>query len=343
MRIDQWDLLIRMVHGQTPETPQSGFIIDSPWLPGWFGTPTINYYTHDAIWFEANKKAVELFPQTIFFPGFWSEYGMCTEPSAFGARLIWTRDSLPHADKVIHTIETIDQLKKPNVRSDGLLPFMIHRLLYHRKLVEDLGHHIKFAVSRGPLNIASFLMGTTELMTALITDREKVIQLLDLITDFTMDWLRYQKDMIDSIEGIMILDDLVGFVGELDFHELALPRFKELFSAFPSRINLFHNDAHGLVCAPHLKEMGCHIFNFSFEHGLAEMQAAGGDAIILMGNIPPRDVLAQGAPGDVRDCLRHARQTVGDPKRILWSVGGGMPQDVSNENLHIFIKTVEEF
>ena len=32
----------------------------------------------------------------MFLPGFWAEYGMCTEPSAFGAKLVWTEDDFPH-------------------------------------------------------------------------------------------------------------------------------------------------------------------------------------------------------------------------------------------------------
>jgi uroporphyrinogen decarboxylase len=217
---------------------------------------------------------------------------------------------------------------------------MIHRLMHHRDQIEKLGHHVKFAVSRGPLNIASFLMGATELMTALLTDREKVVQLLDLITDFILDWLKFQKEMIDSIDGIMILDDLVGFIGDQDFRDLAQSRIKELFAAFPSQVNIFHNDAPGLVCAPYLKDMGVHVFNFSFEHSLPEMRQAAGDAIILMGNIPPRDVMARGSVKDVHASLSHAIHSATDPRQILWSVGGGMPQGVSSENIRAFIKAL---
>ena len=38
-----------------------------------------------------------------------------------------------------------------------------------RKRIEDMGHRIRFSVSRGPFNIAAFLMGMTEFLMALKT------------------------------------------------------------------------------------------------------------------------------------------------------------------------------
>ena len=52
----------------------------------------------------------------------------------------------------------------PDPRRDGLLPFVVKRLQHCRPRIEAAGHAIRFAVSRGPLNVASFLMGTTEFL-----------------------------------------------------------------------------------------------------------------------------------------------------------------------------------
>jgi len=121
----QWEALLAVVEGKSTDKKALGFIIDSPWLPGWAGISTLDYYSSDDIWLKTNLKAINLFPDIIFLPGFWSEYGMCTEPSAFGARSVWYESNLPHAGRVIHSDEDIDRLPQPNVTSDGLLPFMI--------------------------------------------------------------------------------------------------------------------------------------------------------------------------------------------------------------------------
>ncbi|MFA6481371.1 MAG: uroporphyrinogen decarboxylase family protein, partial [Bacteroidales bacterium] len=173
----QWDRLLRLIDGERLAPLPSGFIIDCPWLPNWAGVRMIDFFTHDETWFECHHRASETFPDVMFLPGFWSEFGMCTEPSAFGARCSFPENEFPHAHKVIHSSEDIDRLVMPNPATDGLLPFMLNRLVKYRQRIEQSGHHIRFSVSRGPLNIASYLMGTSEFLTLILMDPDKAHQL----------------------------------------------------------------------------------------------------------------------------------------------------------------------
>ena len=91
---------------------------------------------------------------------------------------------------------------------------MISRLKNNQEAIIKADHQIRFAVARGPLNIASFLMGTTEFMMALAMDPDGSHKLLKKITDFICDWLSWQKECFPSIDGVLILDDIIGFVGE---------------------------------------------------------------------------------------------------------------------------------
>lgn len=341
MTSEQWEILLQTVNGKTPENPVTGFIIDSPWLPGWAGISTIQYYSSEKIWFETNKKTIETFPNIIFLPGFWSEFGMCTEPSAFGAKLVWNEYNLPHADKIISDISEAGNLKIPNPKTDGLLPFVIQRLVNYQKPIREMGHEIKFAIARGPLNIASFLMGTTEFLMALMMDPENSRKLLDPITNFTINWLEFQKERFPSIEGILVLDDIVGFVGDEECKEFAVPYIKKIFQAFDSKLNFFHNDAQGLISTPYLKEMGVQLFNFSFEHPMKEIRELAGPDVALIGNLPPRDVLAEGTPEQVKNETIKMVNDFGDKNRVIWSCGGGMPPNVSTENILIFKETIE--
>ncbi len=161
MTNEQWEKLLAVISGEIIDPLPVGFIIDSPWLPGWAGVSTLDYFTSEEIWFEANLKAIRQFPDIMFLPGFWSEYGMCTEPSAFGAKCAWQENELPFAHKIIKDVSEINDLALPNPAVDGLCPFVLKRMQHNQSRIEQSGHAIKFAVSRGPLNIASFLMGST--------------------------------------------------------------------------------------------------------------------------------------------------------------------------------------
>ncbi len=341
MRNSSWDDLIRLIEGKKLNYQPTGFIIDSPWIPGWYGISTIDFYSSDELWLKSNLKAVNSFPEVWFMPGFWSEYGMCTEPSAFGSRMIFPEKNLPYAERILAGSGGTDSLPKPNVRTDGLLPFMISRLKNNEKAIMDADHQIRFAVARGPLNISSFLMGTTEFMMSLALDPDGSHRLLKKITDFICDWLKWQRDCFPSIDGVLILDDIIGFVGEPEFREFVIPYFKKIFDVTGAKVRFLHNDADGLITARNLKEMGVNMFNFSFNHSMGEIRELAGPGIVLVGNIPPRDVMAAGTPLQVEEAVRKAFGEINDHDRIIWSAGGGMAPDVSNENINAFIKAVK--
>lgn len=185
----QWDLLKRVVNGDDVNPLPTGFIIDCPWLPNWYGIRIIDYFSNDQLWLDANLKAINTFPDVMFLPGFWSEYGMCTEPSAFGARCTFPPDEFPHAHNVIKSPEEIDDLIDPDPRTDGVLPFVLNRLKLAQPKIEEAGHKIRFAVARGPLNIANYLMGTTEFLMAMISEPEKADRLVRKITNFLKNWI----------------------------------------------------------------------------------------------------------------------------------------------------------
>jgi len=332
----QWGTLKDIVNGKKTGQPTAGFIIDCPWLPEWYGISILDYFSNDESWLKANLKAIETFPDVLFLPGFWSEYGMCTEPSAFGAKCVFWKNEFPFANKLIHNTEDINDLKVPNPETDGLLPFMLNRLVNAQPAIEAAGHKIRFSVSRGPLNIASFLMGTTEFLTTMMMDPEATHKLLRTITDFLKSWHKLQHETINTIDGIMMLDDIVGFISEEDFKEFAYPYLKELYDTTDS-IKLFHNDADCTVSVKYYPEIGINLYNPGIHMSLTELRTATDDKLAILGNIPPRDVLASGSQSDVSAAVKALKTEAEGFDKIVFSCGGGMPPSVSTENIKAFI------
>ena len=335
----QWEALLEVVRGKRLDKPLCGFIADSPWLPEWSRKASIlDYYSSERLWLDVNVEAVRTFPDALFLPGFWSEYGMCTEPSAFGSRLIWQEHELPFAEPLCRNSEKALTLEKPDVASAGLLPFVLRRLVHARPAIEAQGHAIRFAVARGPLNIASFLMGTTDFLMAMQIDPDGTHAMLEVITAFLEDWIKLQAHAIPSIRGVLLLDDIVGFLGPDDVATFAMPYLKRVFGCIDGEVRFFHNDANGTSCAPQLGAAGVNLFNFGFEHPINEMRARVGSDVALLGNIPPRDVLAAGTPEAVRMSVAAMKQALGnDYSRVVFSCGGGLPPGVPTENLKAFL------
>jgi uroporphyrinogen decarboxylase len=340
MTDSQWNELLAVTSGVPPGRPPIGFIIDSPWLPNWFGIDILDYFTNEALWLDANRKAIETFPEIIFLPGFWSEFGMCTEPSAFGAKCVFPQNEFPFAEKTIHDVAQIDDLAEPDPATDGLLPFMLNRLRSVRPRLEALGHKIRFSVSRGPLNVATFLMGTTEFLMALKTDPDKAHKFLRTITQFLKKWHELQRQTFPSIDGMFLLDDIVGFVGEKDFKEFGLPYFKELYAANVA-VKFFHNDAECAKSIGYYPEIGINLYNPGIFNTLAELRQMSANRLTILGNIPPRDVLAKGLPVDVAVAVKKLLAETADRSKLILSCAGGMPPGVSTANLRAFIEAAK--
>ena len=136
----------------------------------------------------------------------------------------------------------------------------------------------------------------------------------------------------------MMLDDIVGFMGEKDFVEFGLPYFPGTVRRADVAVKFFHNDA---PCAKSIKyypEIGINLYNPGIQTSLAEMRRLSGQRLTILGNIPPRDVLAQGTPDDVRAAVNKLLAETPDRSRLILSCAGGVPPGVSTENLQAFIE-----
>jgi uroporphyrinogen decarboxylase len=184
-------------------------------------------------------------------------------------------------------------------------------------------------------------MGTTGFMMALAIDPERSHTLLGKISDFICEWLMWQKKCFPSIDGVLILDDIIGFVGENEFREFVAPYFRRIFDCTGARVRFLHNDAEGLITAGHLKDMNVNMFNFSFTHPIGTIRNLAGSGVVLVGNIPPRDVMSAGNPVQVAEAVKKAMSETEDHSMIIWSCGGGMPPGVPDENIKAFIETVK--
>jgi uroporphyrinogen decarboxylase len=179
-------------------------------------------------------------------------------------------------------------------------------------------------------------------MMTLMTHPAEAHLLIRKITDYLQGFHAYQKELFPSIEGILMLDDIIGFISKDQFLEFGLPYFKELYDR-DLPIRFLHNDASCMESVQFLPEMGVNVFNMGFDTDLNELKELTRNQVTMLGNIPPRDVLASGPAEEVRQATGKLLKSLGDHSRVIFSCGGGMPPGVSSENLAIFIDTVKNY
>ena len=87
MRQEQWNQFKAAAKRHPGAGIPLAMIVDSPWMPGHLGISHADYYFDPEVWFDANRRVLEEFPDVTFLPSWWAEIGMAAEPSTLGVRI----------------------------------------------------------------------------------------------------------------------------------------------------------------------------------------------------------------------------------------------------------------
>ncbi len=344
MRPEQWDIFKRAARGERMSRIPMSLIIDSPWIPGYMGIKHLDFYLDPELWFQAHLKIHREFPDIIFFPSWWMEYGMAAEPSALGAKIKFWPENTPSECPALHTIEDLDKLPEYDVKTDAFMALTLHRIQSQRQRILDQGEILPVVTSRGPLCTAGFVRGTTDLMMDILEKPEWAHKLIDLSTRLIIDWLKAQAEaMGPTVEGIFILDDIVGFLSPSHYKEFAHPYLKRICDAFPTHwVKIYHNDANVNACLEHIPDCGFHVLNWGKQTDIADVKRRVGNRLCLMGNVNPLEIGVRGTPEQVHAAtLAVLEKSAGE--NIILSLGGGVSPGMPRQNILAMQQALAEF
>ena len=344
MKPEQWQIFKKSARLEKMDKIPLALIIDSPWIPGYLGISHLDYYLDSELWFQSNKKIHEEFPDIIFLPSWWMEYGMAAEPSVLGAKIKFWENNTPSEVENLYNLDDIDKISNYDIKSDGFAALTLHRIKMQKQRVFDLGHTLPIVTARGPLCTAGFVRGTSNLMMDLVMTPDKVHQLLDLTTNLVINWLKAQAEVIgDFVEGIFVLDDIVGFVGEEDYKTFAHPYLKRICDAFPKDwIKIYHNDADVNNCLKHLPDTGFNVLNWGKQTDITKVKDIVGDRMCMLGNVNPLEIGVQGTTDDVYKATIEVLEK-SEGEGIILSLGGGVSPGMPGENIRAMQHALNDF
>jgi uroporphyrinogen decarboxylase len=344
MRPDQWATFKKAARLEKLDRVPMALIIDSPWIPGYLGLNHMDFFLDPELWFQSHLRIHKEFPDIIFVPSWWMEYGMAAEPSALGAKIKFWQDNTPSEYHTLYHIEDMELWPDYEVEADAFMGMTLHRIRMQRQRILDTGEILPMATSRGPMCTAGFVRSTTDFMIDLVEKPEWAHKLLDRCTSLIIDWLKAQaKAMGPTVEGIFILDDIVGFVNEDHYLEFAHPYLKRICDAFPKDwVKLYHNDADVTACLDHLPDCGFNVLNWGKQTTFAEVKERVGDRMCLMGNVNPLEIGVRGTPEEVHAATLEVLEASGG-RGIILSVGGGTSPGMPRENIQAMLGALNEF
>ncbi len=343
----EWSDLCGFLAGKDPTRIPAGLIVDSPWIPGYCGVDTVDYYGDPAIWLACQDRVREDFPELLLIPGDWVEFGMASEPSSFGCPVRFYRDQtvgIGHLITSAEELDALDDLPVPDPKRDGLMPLVLSKIRLLRTALEERGRAMRIVAARGPLNVAGFLMTIPEFCVAVKTDPDRVHRLLDKTAELVIRWLEAQAEAAGEIGGILLLDDICGFFSEEEYLEFAHPRLKRIFDYFSVPVKIFHNDNFGnrYTTFPYIAELGVQLFNFSHQAELGEAFRLLGPKVSVLGNLPPLELLTRGTPEKVARAVKALVASRPEGCRLMLSAGGGASPGMPKDNLRAMLDALAE-
>lgn len=332
-----WERFKQAARLEEPDQVPVALIVDSPWLPGYANLDTLDYFLDPEQWYAANRGLLDRFSDAVWIPGFWVEYGMAAEPSAFGARVQFHHNRPPSIEPVTTSPAFWAEARTPDVREAGFMPLVLRWYQHVEARLQAEGLGIKMVASRGPMVTAGWVMGISDLMMGLVTQPQEISSFLTTVTTTIIDWLHAQLETARAPEGILLLDDIVGMVSVEHYNDFVAPHLRRIFDEFEGLIRVYHNDTPCEHLYPALSEANFDVFNFSHRADIARVKAAMGHRVALMGNVAPLDMAVRESPAVVAQHAKACLDKAG-PGGLILSVGGGVSPDMPAENIDALLE-----
>ncbi len=344
MKPEQWEIFKSAARLKYSGPVPMALIIDCPWIPGFLGLSQMQYHLDNETWFRANLDIYRRFPEVTFVPSWWVEYGMAAEPSVLGAKVKFDEATMPGIEHTLQRLEDFTHFRNYQIEKDAFAALTLHRLRLLKPRILAEGEILPLVAARGPLCTACFVRGVTEFMMDIIDEPDTALAFIELCTDVVIDWLKAQQAVIGgSVEGFLLLDDMVGFLNEQQYMEFAHPFLKRICDAFPDDwVKIYHNDANVQACLEHLPDVGFNVLQWGKQIPFSEVRRRTADRMCLMGNVNPLEIGVRGTPDEVRQATLEVLEQSGGRNMVL-SLGGGTSPGMPEANIRAMIDALRQF
>jgi len=185
-------------------------------------------------------------------------------------------------------------------------------------------------------------LGYEKYYLGLYDDPKRLKLLMELVTEFVIEWIHRQEEAIGEAEVIMISDHVCNQIRPDQLEELISPYMKAIFSAFPNACKIYHNE--GFHNDRHIEiilSFGADCWHFGSDaHSLPDIYSKIDEAIVPFGGLNPLGAIKIGTPEEIRAETRAAVEAARG-RRLLLSTGTGTTPDTSLTNVRSMIEAAQ--
>ena len=201
----------------------------------------------------------------------------------------------------------------------------------------------KLIKSMGPAEVTGLLLGYENYFLSLYEDQIRLKRLMEMVTEFIIEWLHLQETSLGEAELLQIADHVPSQVNPEHMEKFILPYLRAIYSEFPNLVKIYHNE--GFHSDRHIEDVlqfGADIWHFGSDvHRLSDVYDKICDAMVTFGGINPIGPMRYGSPEEVRKETKEVL-TAARGRRLLLSTGTGTSPEVTLENIRAMIETAAE-
>ena len=329
---------LHVIHGRKPERVPVALFGGSPFSLALSHVSSEDYYFHPDTKLKVFENMFATFPDILFLPGYWPDFGSVDIPSAFGSPIVWSAiGNSPHAEPAISSVKDIARFVVPDVYTSGYGREIFSQWQYFwrygdKKWREEYGYLDGAGWSTGPMEAAAMIVGYENFLKYLKRYPREVHLLLEIVTEFVIRYLQAQEKINGKLRRIVMPDHVASVIGPSYFEEYWLPYTQRVFQEFAyAEIKLWHNEASCQHILRRIPEIGCNVWQFGNDVTKEALPMLE-NKVVLMGNIDPVAV-ADYSPERTYQVSKQILQELAPSGIFVLSTAGGVSPSVPVENI----------
>lgn len=322
-----------------------------PWLTSaffsdYYGVDHLTWYGDQELQLKAMLEFYTRYPDMQYFPGFRASAGSSAEASGMGCVIETPPGQSPHALPVIEDItRDVKKLKVADPYQDGRLPGILEKFAWLAERLPEEGFQVTAGFLHAPFDVASLVHNLEDLMLDLLDHPQEVHEMMGIITQSCIAYLRAQWDVVGgTLEHVMIADDVGGMLSPQQWWEFSGHYIKQVLDAAPDGVLTV---VHNCLQTDHILEMypdtGADALQMDPEIDLADVKRRIGGQMALIGNLHQLKTLEHGTPEEVEEECREMILKGASGGGYILSASGCLSRETPLDNLDAMVTAAEKY
>lgn len=258
---------------------------------------------------------------------------------AMGSKVIYPDNGISYlSEPILKDIKDVDNLSVANPYKDGKLPIALKAL---EIIVKKIGHLVDVGSDiAAPFSAAASVVGTENLLKAMVKYPEKVHTLMKIVTEGN---LKIVEAFANLGVGLGMSDPVAStsLISVKQFREFAMPYEKKCVDKMRE---LTGNGTSIHICGKSkdiwesILETGITSFSIDNVEDVEEAKKILGPKVCIAGNVKPVDTMRNGT---IDEIMNEAKECIikgyGSPNGYILSTGCQIPMGTPIENIEAFM------